>query len=169
MITFEINCDEFSTRNEVADTLREIANRIDEGYVGGMTNSGASWGIDGREAQADDEDEDRLFQPRHLKIGQRVYNCDPNNPDLCDYGIVKLIHSQERDDEFFWDSVILLKMEESGSENETYGENIYIIDEKKSAEIGETVCFEHLNNGYDYYMPSNDCNYMLGELIGGEV
>lgn len=101
---------------------------------------------------------------RTLKIGQRVYNCDPNNFDLCDYGIVLLINGKDVDSKIDKDSVVLLKMEESGSENETYGENIYIIDEKKSAEIGETVCFEHLNNGYDYYMPSNDCNYMNGEL-----
>lgn len=105
-----------------------------------------------------------MLEPRYLKIGQRVFNCDPNNGDLFGYGIVQLIHSQDHDAEFFSDSVILLKMEESGSENETYGENIYIIDEKKSTEIGETVCFEHLNNGYDYYMPSADENYMDGEL-----
>ena len=59
MITFEINCDEFSTKNEVAETLREIASRIDEGYYGGMTNSGASWGIDRREEQDDDEEFDK--------------------------------------------------------------------------------------------------------------
>lgn len=28
MITFEINCDEFSARNEVAETLREIAKSL---------------------------------------------------------------------------------------------------------------------------------------------
>ena len=156
MITFEINCDEFSTRNEVAETLREIANRIDEGYAGGITCGGTCWGIEGKEEE--------LLEPRYLKIGQRVFNCDPNNGDLCGYGIVQLIHSQDHDAEIFSDSVILLKMEESGSENETYGENIYIIDEEKSAEIGETVCFEHLDNGYDYYMPSADENYMEDEL-----
>lgn len=59
MITFEINCDEFSTKNEVAETLREIASRIDEGYYEGITNSGASWGIDGREEQDDDEEFDK--------------------------------------------------------------------------------------------------------------
>ena len=49
MITFEISCDEFSTRNEVAETLREIANRIDEGYAGGITYGGTCWGIEGKE------------------------------------------------------------------------------------------------------------------------
>lgn len=41
MITFEINCGEFSTGDEVAETLREIANRIDEGYTGGIACGGS--------------------------------------------------------------------------------------------------------------------------------
>ena len=45
MITFEINCDEFSTRDEVAETLREIANRIDEGYTGGIAYDGTCWAL----------------------------------------------------------------------------------------------------------------------------
>lgn len=106
---------------------------------------------------------------RTLKIGQRVYNCDPNNFDLCDYGIVLLINGKDVDSKIDEDSVVLLKMEESGSENETWGDCVYVIDETISRMIGEVVCYEHLDNGYDYYMPSDDCNYMLGELIGGEV
>lgn len=42
-ISIVIEC---STEAEIADDLREIADRIDEGYVGGITNScGTSWGL----------------------------------------------------------------------------------------------------------------------------
>ena len=156
MITFNINCDEFSTKNEVAETLREIANRIDEGYNGGITNNGTTWGIDGKDEE--------LEESRFLRIGQRVYYYDPFYSDGSGYGVVQLIHFQANDNEFFSDTIVTLKMENSGIEIEVNGEYIYIIDEKKSAEMGEIVCFEHLDNDYDYYMPSNDCHYMNGEL-----
>jgi hypothetical protein len=33
-------------REECADTLREIANRIEEGYYSGITNNGTDWSIE---------------------------------------------------------------------------------------------------------------------------
>lgn len=161
MVTLNLGEIEFESKADVINTLEEIARAIEEGYHSGMTCGGVCWDIEGEEEPDDDEIEE---EARYLEIGQRVYYNDPFYSNGSGYGIVKLIHFRSKDGDFFSDTIITLKMEDSGVEIETNGEYIYIIDEKKSAEIGETVCFEHLNNEYDYYMPSNDCNYMNGEL-----
>lgn len=101
---------------------------------------------------------------RYLEIGQRVFNCDYADTDMMGYGIVMEIGGETKGAEIYDDTVILLKMENGITENEVYGSQVYIIDQLLSDKIGETVCYEHANLGYDYYMPSNDGNYMLGEL-----
>lgn len=64
MVTLEIDIIEGETYPELAQELREIANRIDEGYRGGIAcTCGTSWGIEGQEEPEDDdfyEDEDDL-------------------------------------------------------------------------------------------------------------
>lgn len=57
MVTLEIDVVEGATYSDLAQELREIANRIDEGYKGGIScTCGTSWGIDGEEEEKDDED-----------------------------------------------------------------------------------------------------------------
>lgn len=102
---------------------------------------------------------------RYLEIGQRVFNCDYTDTDMMGYGIVMEIDGENKDSEIYDDTVILLEMENGVTENEAYGAQVYIIDQLLSDKIGETVCYEHAIVDYDYYMPSNDENYMLGELI----
>lgn len=53
MITLNLGTIEASTKSEVAQTLRELANTIEEGYLSGITNYGVCWDIEG-----DDEDDD---------------------------------------------------------------------------------------------------------------
>jgi hypothetical protein len=54
MKTIEINSEARNSR-ELADTLREIASCIDEGYWGGITYNGTTWGINGEDEEDDDE------------------------------------------------------------------------------------------------------------------
>jgi hypothetical protein len=60
MVTLEIDIIEGETYSDLAQELRDIANRIDEGYKGGIGNyCGTSWGIDGEEEDEEFfEDED---------------------------------------------------------------------------------------------------------------
>lgn len=62
MVTLEIDVIEGATYSDLAQELREIANRIDEGYKGGLgCHCGTSWGIDGEEEEDNEdffEDED---------------------------------------------------------------------------------------------------------------
>lgn len=54
MVTLEIDIIEGATYSDLVDELREIANRIDEGYKGGLScYCGTSWGIDGEEEEED--------------------------------------------------------------------------------------------------------------------
>lgn len=101
---------------------------------------------------------------RYLEIGQRVFCCDYADTDMMGYGIVIEIGGETKDSEIYDDTAILLKMGNGITENEVYGSQVYIIDQILSDKIGEIVCYEHANLGYDYYMTSNDENYMLGEL-----
>lgn len=60
MVTLEIDIIEGATYIELAQELREIANRIDEGYRGGIAcTCGTSWGIDGEQ---DDDDDDDFYE-----------------------------------------------------------------------------------------------------------
>jgi hypothetical protein len=54
MKTIEINSEARNSR-ELADTLRKIARYIDEGYWGGITDNGTTWGIDGEDEEEDYE------------------------------------------------------------------------------------------------------------------
>lgn len=101
---------------------------------------------------------------RYLEIGQRVFNCDYADTDMMGYGTVMLIGGKEEHSIIYDNTIVLLRMDDGVTENEVYGSQVYIIAQLLSDEIGETVCYEHANLGYDYYMPSNDKNYMLGEL-----
>ena len=59
MVTLEIDIIEGATYSELAQELREIANRIDEGYKGGISCCcGTSWGIDGVEEEEEEEEEE---------------------------------------------------------------------------------------------------------------
>ena len=62
MVTLEIDIIEGATYDDLANELREIANKIDEGYKGGLgCYCGTSWGVDGEEEEAEEdffEDED---------------------------------------------------------------------------------------------------------------
>lgn len=59
MVTLEIDIIEGATYSDLAQELREIANRIDEGYKGGLgCYCGTSWGVDGEE----EEEEEELFE-----------------------------------------------------------------------------------------------------------
>ena len=61
MVTLEIDVVEGATYTELAQELREIANRIDEGYKGGIAcTCGTSWGIDGEQEEDFYEEEDNL-------------------------------------------------------------------------------------------------------------
>lgn len=102
---------------------------------------------------------------RYLEIGQRVFCCDYADRDMMGYGTVMLISGKEEHSIIYDDTMVLLRMDDGVTENEVYGSQVYIIAQPLSDEIGEIVCYEHANLGYDYYMPSNDENYMLGELI----
>ena len=44
---------ECKNRNEISDVLRDIADRLDDGYVCGMTNSGVWWESEGDEEYTD--------------------------------------------------------------------------------------------------------------------
>ena len=56
MVTLEIDIVEGATYSDLAQELREIANRIDEGYKGGLgCYCGTAWGVDG-EDEAENED-----------------------------------------------------------------------------------------------------------------
>lgn len=101
---------------------------------------------------------------RYLEIGQRVFCCDYADKDMMGYGTVMLIGGKEEHSIIYDDTIVLLRMENGITENEVYGSQVYIIDQLLSDKIGETVCYEHAIVDYDYYMPSNDENYMLGEL-----
>lgn len=62
MVTLEIDIIEGATYSDLANELREIANKIDEGYKGGLgCYCGASWGVNGEEEEDNEdffEDED---------------------------------------------------------------------------------------------------------------
>ena len=62
MVTLEIDVVEGATYSDLAQELREIANKIDEGYKGGLGYyCGTSWGVDGEEEEDGEdffEDED---------------------------------------------------------------------------------------------------------------
>lgn len=45
MYYFELNDNEFETKYELAETLREIADEMDNGSMGGITYSGRVWGV----------------------------------------------------------------------------------------------------------------------------
>lgn len=96
---------------------------------------------------------------RFLKIGQKVFCAD----ECYDFYYVINIGG-EKEDRYIDDDTIVYLRNDSGSENECFGDNIYIIDEKMSEKIGEIVCYEHKVRDYDYFMPSSDENYYAGEL-----
>lgn len=54
MVQLIIGNIECKNRNEISDVLRDIADRLDDGYVCGMTNSGVWWESEG------DEDEEYI-------------------------------------------------------------------------------------------------------------
>lgn len=54
MVTLHIGKIEFETKPDIVNVLNELANAIEYGYNGGITNSGVCWGIDGEE-EKDDE------------------------------------------------------------------------------------------------------------------
>lgn len=54
MKIIEINS-EARNSSELADTLRKIARDIDEGYWGGITDNGTTWGIGGEDEEGDYE------------------------------------------------------------------------------------------------------------------
>lgn len=106
---------------------------------------------------------------RKLCIGERVFNCDYFSQDLHGYGKILLINNKEVDAELDCDdedSIILLEMEDSGSQNEVYANNVYQIAKDLTDKYGETICYEHneTNGEYPYYVPANDENYYGFEL-----
>ena len=55
MIEFELGYFATYKKEDVANTLREIANRINEGYTSGLTDAeGVCWSIDGEEENEED-------------------------------------------------------------------------------------------------------------------
>lgn len=56
MVTLNLGEIEFETKSDIVNALNELANAIEYGYNGGITNSGVCWDIDGEEE--DDELED---------------------------------------------------------------------------------------------------------------
>ena len=55
MVRVNVGNDELRTKGELADSLREIAERIDDGYTCGCTTYGICWDIDGEEEEEDDD------------------------------------------------------------------------------------------------------------------
>lgn len=58
MVTLNLGEIEFETKSDIVNTLNELANAIEYGYNGGITNSGVCWGIDGEEDDDELEDEE---------------------------------------------------------------------------------------------------------------
>ena len=55
MIEFELGNFASYTKEDIANTLREIADRIEEGYTSGITNAeGVCWSIDGEGENEED-------------------------------------------------------------------------------------------------------------------
>lgn len=57
MVTLNLEEIEFDTKAEIVNALNELANAIEYGYNGGITNSGVCWGIEGEEEPEEDENE----------------------------------------------------------------------------------------------------------------
>ena len=57
MITLNLETIELSTKSDVAQTLRELANTIEAGYLSGITNYGVCWDIEGEDEDDEDDDE----------------------------------------------------------------------------------------------------------------
>lgn len=55
MVTLHIGEIEFETKSDIVNALNELANAIEYGYYGGITNSGVCWGIEGEEEPEEDE------------------------------------------------------------------------------------------------------------------
>lgn len=61
MVTLNLGEIEFDTKADIVNTLNEIANRIEEGYGGGITCGGVCWDIEGKEEEDDDEEYDEEY------------------------------------------------------------------------------------------------------------
>lgn len=57
MVTLNLGEIEFETKSDIVNALNELANAIEYGYNGGITNSGVCWGIDGEEEDELEDDE----------------------------------------------------------------------------------------------------------------
>jgi hypothetical protein len=54
MVALNLGTIEFETKADIVNTLNEIANSIDYGYISGITFGGVCWDIEGEEQQEDD-------------------------------------------------------------------------------------------------------------------
>lgn len=57
MVTFNLGDCVFETKDDIANTLTEIANSIYRGYTSGITCGGVCWYIEGDEEFEDDEED----------------------------------------------------------------------------------------------------------------
>lgn len=104
---------------------------------------------------------------RYFRIGERVFNCDPNEMDNKDFGIILLINGKEEDGLVGEDDIVTLAMEHNDykGENECHGDYIYKICKSLSKKCDVEICFEHIKEiDYPYYVPAYDENYYRIEL-----
>lgn len=106
---------------------------------------------------------------RHFKIGERVFVCNYNEPDLMGYGRIALINGEDEDGIIDEDTIVTLDMSENGNgETEECGNRIYKIAPRLSKKCGVTICYEHnifkRGRNYPFYAPDSDENYFRFEL-----
>lgn len=106
---------------------------------------------------------------RFFRIGERVFNCDYNSPDLMGFGRISLINGKAEDGVIGYDDIVTLDMSENGNgETQEEGHRIYKIAPRISKKCGETICYEHnkfeRGHNYPFYVPANDENYYRFEL-----
>lgn len=110
---------------------------------------------------------DIKIKHRFFRIGERIFNCDYNSPDLMGFGRIALINGKAEDGFIGYDDIVTLDMSENGNgETESEGSIIYKIAPRISKKIGEVVCYEHrtIIGNYPFYMPNSDENYYRFEL-----
>jgi hypothetical protein len=109
------------------------------------------------------------MQHRHFKIGERVFNCNYKESDLCGFCKILLIDGKAEDGIITENTIVTLDMSENGNgEIEELGERIYKIAPRISKKVGTEVCYEHnvfeRGHNYQFYVPSRDENYYDFEL-----
>lgn len=91
MIKLNLGEIEFGTKADIVHTLNEIANKIDYGYISGITCGGVCWDIEGDEEP--EEDEEKEFTCSAPTIDRDLFEsmpCPMDTSSLTDEDMLKL-------------------------------------------------------------------------------